>query len=207
MNLKLVKLQVLVIGLLSLMLAAEWSYGELARRRLQQNLQYSKDESDISSELPTIAGLKATAVEYGEMVERPLFIEGRKPIVEVAAESVQNVETGQIDDWALIGVYIKDKRSMALFAKKNETKKFLKIGGEQTISGWLLKEIQPDRVILQQAGQLKTVLLRKPRPEIKSPAPEKPAAPAPAKPPRSAKPAAQAPNNNPENANDDSTKN
>ncbi len=202
MNLRLVKLQLLVCGLLSLILAAEWAYGEFAARRLQQSQQYSIDDSKIPAELPTIPTLKSTTMLYNELVERPLFIEGRKPIVEESVEKVQNnVENGLIDDWALIGIYKKDKRPMALFARKNETKKFLKISNEQMISGWLLKEIQSDRVILQQAAQQKTVLLRKPREENRPPAPLplKPAIP-----PKHPRPAEQPLS---ENANDDSQKN
>jgi hypothetical protein len=199
MNLKLLKLQIIASGFLSLVLAAEWGYALLAERQLQQSLQYAKDDSDTSVELPTISELYAE--EYNELVERPLFIEGRKPIVEAAAaDKVQNVEIGQIDDWLLIGVFSKGERPMALFAKKNEAKKYLKIGSEQMISGWQLKEIQADRVILQQAEQQKSVLLRKPRPESKLPLPV-PGRTVPPKPP------AQPTNINPENANDDSETN
>lgn len=203
MNLKLVKLQSLVSGLLSLILAAEWSYGEFAWRELRQSLEYSSDDSGEAAELPALAARKPAAEAYSELVERPLFIEGRKPLVEVnPTADVQNVETGQIDDWSLIGVYNKDKRPIALFSKKNEARKYLKLGSEQTISGWQIKEIQSDRVILQQGGQQKSVMLRKPRAETKSPVPPRPVAPP--KPPR---PALQPNNPTPENVNDDSQTN
>lgn len=202
MNLKLIKLQVLISGLLSLTLAAEWGYGEYARRQqLQQDTKHSDGDTGTATQLPTIASLKSAAEEYGEMVERPLFIEGRKPLPEAGpTDNAQKVETGQIDDWLLIGVFSKgQKPPTALFAKKNEPKKYLKIGTEQMISGWLLKEIQPDRVVLEQAGQQKSVLLRKPRPESKLPVRGKPGP--------IAQPPVQQPNTNPENANDDSETN
>lgn len=206
MNLKLIKLQSFLIGLFSLILAAEWAYGVHAEKQLQEKLQYSQDGNSAAAQLPVIAE-QAAAGEYNELVERPLFIEGRKPIAETVAENVQPVETGQIDDWLLIGVYNKDKRAIALFSKKNEAKKYLKIGNEQMISGWMLKEIKPDRVLLQQADQQKSVLLRKPRPESAAPIPGKPAAQPPAKPVRPARPPVQPNNINPENANDESQQN
>ena len=200
MNLKLVKLQLIMSGLLGLILLAEYAYGLSAARQLQRSLQFSKDDSPSSSELPSISTLKSTSGTFNELVERPLFIEGRKPVVEAVVEATQNADNGQIDDWELIGIYTKGNKNTVIFAKKNETRKFLKIGAEQMVSGWLLKEIQLDRVLLQQGAQVKTVMLRKPRAEIKpSPPVGKPAIPV--------KPARPAPHITPENVNDDSQKN
>lgn len=206
MNLKILKLQVSVCVLLSLILVAEWGYSGFAVNRLQKEPVEEKDESNTLSELPKIAALNTTAAQYSDLVERPLFIEGRRPVVEAVADTVKEVELGQIDDWSLTGVYNKDKRPIALFTKKNETRKFLKIGVDQTISGWVLKEIQPDRVILQQGAQQKSVLLRKPRANTNT---NKPPAPSgkPGLPARAAKPPVPATNTNPENANNDIEKN
>jgi len=201
MNLKIVKLQALLCGLLALILAAEWGYGEFAGHRLQEILHATRSESVPPSELPKIAALKGSADQYAEMVERPLFVDGRKPVVETVVETGKDAENGQIDDWELSGIYTKDNRQLALFSKKNEAKKYMKIGAEQSISDWILKEIHPDHVILQQAAEQKSVLLRKPRQEIKSAEPGKPfRSPKPVKP---AKPAVRATSPNPENDNDD----
>jgi len=203
MNLKIVKLQGLSCALLAFILAAEWGYGEVEAQRMQENLLISKDESSTFAELPKIAVGKTAGADANEMVERPLFIEGRKPIVEAPVENVQDAENGQIDDWQLVGVIYKDKHTTALFSKKNETRKFQKIGVEQSISGWLLKEILPDRVVLEQAGKPMTVQLRKPRADVKQPpgpAPGRPGIGLPGRPP---KPPVHAPNPNQENVNDD----
>ena len=203
MNLKLVKLQLLLSGLLGLILIAEYAYGLSAARKLQQSLHYNKDDAALTSELPTIATLKPASGDFNELVERPLFIEGRRPIVEATAEATQNADNAQIDDWELIGIYTKGQKSTVLFAKKNETRKFLKIGVDQMVSGWLLKDIQADRVVVQQAAQMKTVMLRKPRPDIKpAPTAGKPAIPV-----KPVKPAIPAPHTTPENVNDESQKN
>lgn len=203
MNLKLVKLQALACILISIFLFAELGYGEFTERRLETSLQYTESTDEAPAQLPTIAAVKPAAEAYAEMVERPLFIQGRKPIVEADPTSkTPNVDTGQIDEWLLIGVYNKGKDQMALFAKKNEAKKYQKISSGQMILGWLLKEIQPDRVILEQGGQEKSIALRKPRPDSKLPMRGKPAA---AKP--TAAPPAQPNDNNSENVNDDSETN
>ncbi|MGZ4958415.1 MAG: hypothetical protein ACXV7J_04110 [Methylomonas sp.] len=202
MNLKLVKLQAMVCILMILIFAAEFVYGQYNDRRLQKKLQYTESSDETPAQLPTLAEQKPAAEAYAEMVERPLFIQGRKPVVEAdAASKTQAVDTGQIDEWLLIGVYNKDKTQVALFSKKNESKKYQKISSGQMIAGWLLKEIKPDHVILEQAGQEKSILLRKPRPESKTPVHGKPPVARPAPPPPAQ------PNNNPENVNDESETN
>ena len=204
MNMKLVKLQLIVCGFLSLVLLSEWGYSQFAGRQLQDSLHALDPENAAEVELPSI-DVSNTAPLNNELVERPLFVEGRKPVVELAPEKVQTVENGQIDDWLLIGIYEKDKRPMALFSKRNEPKKYQKITTQQLISGWVLKEIQPDHVILQEAAELKTVLLRKPRVQQAKPSPAPPPKPgAPAKP---GKPPMPPKKINPENENDDSQQN
>lgn len=204
MNQKLIRLQLLACGLLSLALLAEWSYSRLTGRQLQALLAPRAQTDFQAEELPSIANSKGSADTYSEIVDRPVFIEGRRPLAEVnPAENTQNQDVGQIDDWALVGVYNKDKRPIALFSKRNEARKFLKITEDQSISGWQLKQIQADRVLLQQAGQEKSVVLRKPRAQVKPPMPGKPAVPPrPPHPNAVAKPIEQAPNENPENIND-----
>ena len=143
------------------------------------------------------------------MVERPLFYEGRKPPAEPTSDNEQTVEISQLDDWQLVGIYNRDKQQMALFSKKNEPKTILKVSASALVSGWSLKEIQSDRVILWQSGQTKTILLRKPRadvpvPPVQRPAPNRPGLAPSNRPgvPRIAKPVMQ-PTPNSENASDD----
>ncbi|WP_347989606.1 hypothetical protein [Methylomonas sp. AM2-LC] len=202
MNLKLLKVQALLSALFCLILAAEWGYAEYSNRELQQQLKAEAADTASIAELPSIVNLKTAATEFNEVVERPLFIEGRKPIVEVPAENAQQAEISQIDDWSLIGIYHKDNQPVALFSKKTEAKKYLKIKVGQLISGCVLNDIQPDRVILQQAGQQKTVLLRKPRAEPPAVPGGKPAS-RPPPPPKQPKNLVPPPNINPENANDE----
>ncbi len=203
MNQKLLTVQAVACGVLSLILLAEWSYGQFARNQLQATLEQKKQADYQAENLPELNMPNQSLEQFSAVTERPLFIEGRKPIVENPQnETQQNVDNGQIDDWLLIGVYNKGKhkQAMALFRKQNESKKYLKLSAEQMISGWQLQKIEPDRVVLLQGGQQKTVLLRKPRTQIKPQVPRmKPTAPAvPASPPMPAE-------NNPlENSDNDS---
>jgi hypothetical protein len=177
MNLKLIRAQAFASGIFLLILIGEWAYANFSQRQLQANLNFTADAETVASELPVIPPIQSAPGAYAEMVERPLFIEGRRPIVEAPPEKPKETETGQIDEWSLIGIYSKPKRTLALFSKKTEAKKYLKLPVEQVISGWTLKEIKPDKVILQKSGEEKIVPLRKPREDVKQPNARQPGGP------------------------------
>lgn len=202
MNLRLLHWQLIGCAALSVILLAEWAIGEASNRQLQATLD-KKLQSDYQAEpLPVLDLTKQASESYNAIVEKPLFIEGRKPIVEQAADSPASAENGQLEDWLLIGVFNKGERNLALFRRQNEAKSFLKIAEGQSISGWQLQQVQADRVLLQQGAQQKAIMLRKPRPQGKSPMPAK-KPPLPAVPP--IKPAQQdvPTTNNPENESND----
>jgi hypothetical protein len=199
MNRRWLKWQLYVCGSLSLILLAEWAISEANRSQLQATLD-KKLQADYQSEsLPVLNLAKQASESYNAILEKPLFIEGRKPIPEQAADNPATADNGQLDDWLLIGVYIKGERKLALFRKQNEAKSFLKITENQTISGWQLLQVQADRVLLQQGAQQKSIMLRKPRPQVgKLPMPAKKPVP-PTKPVQQDVPI----NNIPENENND----
>jgi hypothetical protein len=199
MNRRWLKWQLFVCAALSLILLAEWAIGEANRSQLQATLD-KKLQADYQSEsLPVLDLAKQASESYNAILEKPLFIEGRKPIPEQAADNPATADNGQLDDWLLIGVYNKGERKLALFRKQNEAKSFLKITENQTISGWQLLQVQADRVLLQQGAQQKSIMLRKPRPQVgKLPMPAKKPVP-PTKPVQQDVPI----NNIPENENND----
>ncbi|OAI10085.1 hypothetical protein A1359_01995 [Methylomonas lenta] len=192
--------QMLTSSGLGVILLFEWGYSDYSRNQLQSIMDKKIQADYQADELPQLSLSKQSAESFINIVERPLFIEGRKPLPEIVETSSEASTNDQLDDWSLIGIYTKNKRQVALFRKQNEARKFLKLNEDQTISGWQLKQIQADRVVLQQGGQEKSVMLRNPRlPSKTPPPPKKPAAPR--------QPAAPvAPINNPssENENNDS---
>lgn len=167
MNLQHLKLQAAACGGLLAILAAEWSYGQLSLAELQKYQQPASEQHYTGSELPQIDVHAVDINHYAQMVERPLFNESRKPLVVDAPDEVATEDTGSLDDWDLIGVYTRNKQPTALFRRKNDLKQFSKITTAQSISGWTLTQILPDKVNLQQAGQQKTVLLIKKRVEAR----------------------------------------
>jgi len=186
MNAVLFRYQLVACGVLGSVLLLEWGGAEISRSQLQDTLNKSIEADYRSEPLPSLDLPKSTELSFNNIIERPLFIEGRKPLPEEIEDGAETAEdAGELDDWILIGIYNRDKTSekqVALFRNKKEEKKFLKLYEEQTISGWLLKEIQSDRVFLKMGSQQKSVMLRKPREQSKTPAPPKHRVP-PSKPP------------------------
>ncbi len=176
MNATLFKYQMAACGVLGAVLVMEWGVSEMSRARLQDTLNQTIKGDYQSDPLPNLNLPKLSEANFSVIVERPLFIDGRKPLPEAPEENAAAADTGQLDDWALIGIYNKNKnrdKHVALFRNQKETKKFLKLYEEQTISGWQLIEIKSDRVVLQLGGQQKSVMLRKPREQSKTPVPPK----------------------------------
>lgn len=192
--------QLLICSGLGLILLFEWGYGEYSRNQLQSIMDRKIQTDYQADELPKLRLAKQNAESFSGIVERPLFIEGRKPLPDIETTNPETSANDQLDDWSLIGIYSKSKRQVALFRKQNEAGKFLKLNEDQTISGWQIKQIEADRVVLQQGGQEKSVLLRKPRLLSKMPPPPK----RPVVPRKPAAPVAPINNPSPENENDDS---
>jgi len=181
-NSRLLKWQLSACGLLSVVLAVEWRLGVMAQEDLAAMLNRKLASEYDTSELPALKLPQRSAENYLAVIERPLFLEGRKPLPPEPdpQDAPQAAETGEIDDWQLIGIYQTKIRKYALFRKQNEAKKFVKLYENQAISGWQLQNIQSDRVILQQNEQQKSLMLRKPRPQLPAAQPPKKNAPAPA---------------------------
>lgn len=198
--------QLLTCSGLGLILLFEWGYGEYSRNQLQSIMDRKIQADYQADELPQLRLAKQSGESFIGIVERPLFIEGRKPLPDIETTSTEASANDQLDDWTLIGIYTKNKRQVALFRKQNEAGKFLKLNEDQTISNWQLKQIQADRVVLQQGGQEKSVILRKPRlPSKMPPPPNRPVAPRqPSEPVAPIAPIAPIINPSSENENDDS---
>lgn len=153
-------------GLLIMGLFIEWIVMGAAKRPLSELQVAVKAIKSETMELPKLSIKKQLVGKYFHMVENPLFIEGRKPMPDVETEVISQA-VGKIEDLILVGIYSIQGRITALFEQKGGDKASLKKSEGDDVSGWLLKEVQSDRVILEQAGKEQTLLLRKPKPKTK----------------------------------------
>ncbi len=182
MNGKLMSVLALVCTVLVLIIIGEWLYAVQAQKRTLAPT--TSRETKISlDEMPGIELSRQTEESYADMVARPLFIKGRKPVDEPSREEAQGFAAANTFDWQLNGVYSTKQGLFALFSRSTSRvpkDNYRKITADADLDGWKLTEIHKDRVLLKQGGQQKELLLRKPKIKespIKPSIPNKPNAP------------------------------
>ncbi|NOT12014.1 MAG: hypothetical protein HOP23_09320 [Methylococcaceae bacterium] len=171
MNSKLIILLISVCAALLLIICGEWLYARLAQRELlaSTNSTASKVSSDA---MPSLDLTKHPEESYEQIVSRPLFIKGRKPVDEPKQEAAQTPVVPVVFDWILDGIYTRNAKLSALFSRSKtkvpkDNYRKVAVGGD--LDGWKLTEIKSDRAILMSGANQKEVLLRKSKPKTPKP--------------------------------------
>lgn len=135
-----------------------------------QKIELKQDEVEID-DLPTLEMLTETSEDnYSDLVERPMFIKGRKPVNEPEPENTPVAEVKRMDVfvWNLTGIFTTSKGMTAFLNRINakiEKDNYRKIKVGDELDGWKMTEIQLDKIILTQSGETKTLLLHKAKPK------------------------------------------
>jgi hypothetical protein len=165
MNSKIVSLLVSVCIVCVLIIVGEWLYAVQAQKHALTS-PASTGKKISNDEMPIIELSRQPEESYADLVARPLFINGRRPVDEPSPEEAQNAAAANIFDWELNGVYTTKKGLSALFSRsKSKVAKdnHRRISAGADLDGWKLTEIRTDRAILTQGVQQKELLLRKPK--------------------------------------------
>ena len=184
MNSKLLSILASVCIVLILIIIGEWFYAARAQK-LTLNSTTTAETKVLNDEMPAIELTRQSEESYADLVTRPLFIKGRKPVDEPTPEEEQTIAVANNFDWQLNGVYTTKKGLSALFSRSNSKvpkDNHRKISMGADLDGWKLTEIHQDKAILKQGSQQKELLLRKPKlKEVpnKSRAPNMPSIPQP----------------------------
>jgi hypothetical protein len=150
-----------------LIIIGEWLYASWAEKTILTSLT-STDKKLSPDEMPHIELNEQPEESYVDLVARPLFIKGRKPIDEPSPEEAKNALVPVIFDWELNGVYTTANGLSALFSRsKTKVAKdnYRKIGIGAELDGWKIVEIYQDKALLKQGTQEKELLLRKIKPK------------------------------------------
>ena len=167
MNFKLIKLLAVVCGVLIVVIVAEWQFARYSKKQLFTQSAAGVEQDYAPGELPQIELAQQPEDSYVELTNRPLFVEGRRPVMETEEESEQVVVPLEKFDWELDGVFIHQDMTIALFSRSKKTPdqdNHLKKTEGETIDGWKLLEIDTDKVVLEQGGKRHELMLRKPKP-------------------------------------------
>ena len=117
---------------------------------------------------------------YSDLVERPMFIKGRKPVEEPIPEEMALATAQKTENvnWELIGIYSTPKGTTAFFSRSNgrlPKDNFRKCKLGDALDGWHLSEINESGVNLTQGTEPKKLPLRKMKPKNPTPTPVSPA--------------------------------
>ncbi len=165
-------------ALLVFVLAGEWFAGNETTNAPQSEVKTVETQDE---ELPSLDLEAKSEDEYSDLVERPLFIKGRKPVAEPEAENapVAEVKRNEAFVWNLTGVFSTPKGVTAFFSRINgkvEKDNYRKLKLGDALDGWKLTEIYPDKVTFTQTGETKNLSLRKAKPKNLPPTPAVPVA-------------------------------
>lgn len=101
---------------------------------------------------------------FSDFVDRPLFVEGRKP----PPPEAEQPKTAEEDETTpltltLMGVLLTPRGELAILAQPSGKNKRVRKGG--TLDGWKLVEIHTDRATLQRGEDRRDLPLMKPKPK------------------------------------------
>jgi hypothetical protein len=153
----------LVSALLLLLMMIEWGMLHWQRRDVLrlvaatpvQTAQPAVENTPIFS-LPAIDS-------YLQMVDRPLFMEGRKPGVETGPVPApeQIVPQANVQAMKLMGIILMPGTQVALLADDHNHYKRVRIG--EVFGGWTLLAVYPDHVQMGHGADNRELKLLKPR--------------------------------------------
>ena len=169
MNIKIVKFFAIAGAFLVAIIITEWIISELAENRLLKSDFSQNRKAPLLTEIPGINLKEKTEDSYTDLVTRPLFIKGRRPVDETSNDQEDLKPGSDTFDWQLNGIYTTDQGLSALFtrtkASKDATDKFRKVKENGYLDDWKLTEIHHDRVVLIQDDESKELVLSKPKPK------------------------------------------
>jgi len=168
MNRKLLSVLVAICIACIFIIICEWLYGLWVQKQTMNSTDATHTELSVDK-MPVIDLLNQPEVNYVDLMTRPLFIKGRRPVKEPSQEAT--LAAGAIAntfDWQVNGIYTTPKGASALFSRSTakttkNTHRRITLGAD--LDGWKVTEIHKDRVLLEQNNQPKELLLQKPKPK------------------------------------------
>lgn len=167
MNNKLVAVLCAACLPLMLIMTGEWFVG-LQSRESALSAKANVSKVAVTTEMPSIDLTGEPEESYEQLVERPLFIKGRRPVNEPTPEESQSVLMQANFDWQLDGVYTTPNGEYALLGRQKvrmpkDNYRKIKVGDH--LEGWELSEITHEKVVFSLGAEKKLLVLKKPKPK------------------------------------------
>jgi hypothetical protein len=184
-NIKILRLVSAICAVLLFIIVMEWLIAKFSESRLLSSIE-SPESSNVSNEsLPEVDLDAKTEESYVDLVSRPLFLKGRKPVEEVSATKEKVQAGNETFDWRLDGIFTGKNGLAALLSRskeggvtpavagssphdagaKDKPNNYRKVSENEDVDGWRLTQIKTDRVVFELDGETKELVLRKPKPK------------------------------------------
>lgn len=157
----------ILTSLLGALLTGEWLH--LRKKPSNQGLKentatISTPETGLTADNFVLPGVN----EYQQMVERPLFLESRRPPPPKSEEpptppSPPPPEKATPVNFKVMGILSTPEGRMALIADAKG--KYKRLKAKDSLDGWQISEIKPDRLLIEQGPFKEDLSLLKKRPK------------------------------------------
>lgn len=148
--------------LLAILLLGQWIHYRHVRAEMNRRVT-EKVEVRMKPQALEPAHLRLPELdEYAATVERPLFMETRKPVVADEKAEVPAVEKTPLS-LKLNGIVASAGTQVGLFTDDRGKFKRLHVNG--VVGGWTVAEIKADKVVMEQDGIKEELRLFKPKPK------------------------------------------
>lgn len=152
----------LACALLAVLVSAEWLWKTASQRSVQAKISGDAGGAAVPEQNAMPKAFELPPLEhFSGIVERPLFIQGRRPLAPVEEGPV---EPEKSFDAQLHGIVMAPDGSM-LALLKNKAGRHYKLRVGEKLDGWELAEIAPDRVMMMRGESKRELLLQKPKPK------------------------------------------
>lgn len=147
--------------LLLAVLAAEWKFADLAHGRFEQSLQDKPSPQKLFGEFPNFHYELGGEDTYLDIVNHPLFLEGRLPVANDGGSDTPKpgVDKTNADlQLSLSGVVMTPDSLLALLNDKAGKSYRAKKG--EAVQGWEVEEVANDKIVISNGTEQRTIFLR-----------------------------------------------
>ena len=154
----------IIVSAVAALLAGEWFYLRKHRGHAEQSESPATAPMPEPGLLPDDFSLPALNL-YQQLVERPLFMESRRPGQPPSAEPPPPPppQTPPPITLKLMGILSTPEGKMALIADAKG--KYKRMKTKDALDGWQISAIKPDRILMEQGGFKEDLPLLKKRPK------------------------------------------
>lgn len=105
-----------------------------------------------------LSPVSVAASERNEIIRRPLFWSGRRPVEEVATLSEPQAKAGELKGVKVVGLFGSGDRAGIIALVKGQKRRIL-LGDE--VEGWTLKSVAPFELVVANGGRTETLSLER----------------------------------------------